>query len=124
VKWVLRFIWMMWVKQTGRRAINKAKAKGVLFYLKTVSMTRKTLIVMILATVAVQIFLIASIGLIVTSLLLFKSDTISALQILFYGFAGAVVIFLVVGTVLLSQGFWYRMSGAKKMVQDLEKEAA
>jgi hypothetical protein len=124
VKWVLRFLWMMWARQTGRRALNKAKAKGVLVYLKTVSVTRKTVIVVLLATVAIHIFLMATVGLIVTSVLLFKPDSVSALEILFFGFAGTVGLFLLATGYLLSQGLWYRFSGAQKLVQDIEKEAA
>lgn len=124
MKWLLRFIWMFWMRQQGRRAVHKVKAQGVLVYLKTLSMTRKTLIVVILATVFMHLFLMACVGLIVTSILLYKEDMHSGLQMLFYGFGAAVALFLFVGTLLLSQSLWYRFSGAKKLVQDLEKEAA
>lgn len=122
--WIWRLIWMFWLEQESRRALKRAKGRGLLLYLKTLNVSRQALVIVLLATVCLHLFLICFVGALVTGVLLFKADSQAALQILFGAFTAVTVLGLLSATYLLSQRLWYRLSGAKRLMDDLKKDVA
>ena len=122
--WIFRIIWMIFWRQKGREMLFKNKAKGVLFYLKTLNVTRKTLFVVIAATLVLHVFVLALVGTVVTGTLLLIDDWRNAVWLLFIMFSIVSTAMVASTCFLFSQRLWYRMSGAKGMVENLEKEAS
>lgn len=124
MKWLIRLAWMFIWRQKGRQLLSQGKANGILFYLKTLNVTRKTLFAAIVATLVLHVLVISLIGMMVTGTLLLATDWREALWLLFAGFT-LLSTFMILGTwFLFSQRLWYRMSGAKEMVENLKNDSA
>lgn len=99
----------------GHRLIREAKKKGILFYLKFLQAVRTSIVGVLLVVVALQIFISAVVGLILTALYLAPIENEMKAWVLL-GLCGAIV--LIVGIVLthvFSEKTWFKHSGVNQL---------
>jgi hypothetical protein len=100
-----------------KQAAQRAKAQGVLIYLKTLQVARLSLLGVLVVFALVQLILLGFIGALITGVWLLPQDPQMKLEILFGVFF---VLFLVPLALLIfafSEKIWYNLSGAEEMVE-------
>jgi hypothetical protein len=100
-----------------QKAVGRAKAKGVLIYLKTLQVARLSVMGVLAVFALVQILLFGFIGALISGVWLLPQEENIKLWILFGVFA---FLFLVTTLLLIfafSEKVWYRLSGAEEMVE-------
>lgn len=95
--------------------ISEIRARGIIFYLRTVQTTRWILIASILAFLALQTMLIAGFGMLITGFWLWNHEFATKVEILFWIFTGAFSVPLLLLVFLLSERLWLKISGAKDL---------
>ena len=116
---ILLFVFKAYVKG---QVVNEVRRRGTLAYLKTVNATRLILIGALLSFIFLQMMVISLIGVIVTGFFLWEHEFQAKLEILFWIFLGMFTLPALLLIVGLSERLWYRVSGAKKMVDDLARQ--
>lgn len=104
-----------------KKAARSMRKKGVLMYLRALQVLRASLAGSIALFFFLQLMLVGFVGAIVVGVFLIPQDLEVRLWILL-GIFG--VLFLLPLCILLyafSEKVWYRMSGAEKMVADLQE---
>lgn len=117
--WLLRLIWIFWGKQA---LLRETKRRSLAVYLRALRATRISLIGLLAVFLFLQLMMLAGVGTLVTGFMLWNQDFQSKIQILFYIFAAAFAIPLLSLTILMSERMWFRLSGARKMIEDLERD--
>jgi hypothetical protein len=111
----------------GRRAkqsaLREVRRRGLLIYLRALRGTRRAFIVFLAALLVSQLMLLALVGAVVTGFLLWDADFEFKMEVLFIIFSLLFAVPAAVLGVLLSGRLWYRLSGAKKMVDDYNRAA-
>jgi hypothetical protein len=99
-------------------AFREIKQKGVLLYLRTLSMVRKSLLFGLLVFCVFQMMVLGFIGAVVSGIWLLPiEDQVIRLWILFGVFASFFIIPFLVLLVLLSEKVWYKASGAEDLLR-------
>lgn len=122
MNWILRLAWILFKDRIRSRALNKVKRKGVIAYIRTLQGTRRLLLIAFGGFLLMQTIMLGAVGALVTAFLLWNYEYAMKLEILFGVFLG---IFLVpFGLILffLSERFWFKFSGAEKMLEELRAE--
>lgn len=104
-----------------KKAVRSIRKKGVLAYLRALQVLRASLAGSIALFFFLQLMLVGFVGTIVVGVFLIPQELETRLWILFGVFG---VFFLLPLCILLfafSEKVWYRMSGAEKMVADLQE---
>lgn len=99
-----------------RKALSKARQKGLLFYLKTLQVVRKSIVLFLLAFALFQIMIFGLIGFIVAIIFLYPEEIQWKLWALLI-VSG--VLFFVPMTflfIIFSERVWYKASGAENMM--------
>jgi len=104
-----------------KRAERQLKRRGVLFYLKAVQGLRRGLAGSLAVFLFFQIMILSFVGAVVTGVLLLPHDQNTKLLILFGVFAFSFGVPFVCLLVLFSEKIWFQVSGAEKMVKDLNQ---
>lgn len=120
MNWILRLIFFLIGHRAKLQVIREAKRHGVVAYMRALQGTRRVLILALLAFLVLQLMLLSLVGAVVTGVLLWEADPTLKLQVLF-GVSLAVFAIPALGlTIVFSERLWYRLSGAQKMVDDLQ----
>ncbi len=101
-----------------RFALTKAKQQGVLLYLKTLQVARRSLLAVILIFVAFQLMLFGFLGSVVSGIWLLPLEDLSLRIWILFGFF--LCLFLIPFIILLyafSEKTWMRISGADDLVK-------
>lgn len=96
--------------------LSSLKKKGVLFYLKVLQVTRKSLIGAILVFSILQIMLFGFLGSLVAGIFLLPEPLEIKIWILLVTCLGLFLIPLILLTYFLSERVWYKASGADEMM--------
>jgi hypothetical protein len=107
---------------SGKLAMTHFKRKGLLVYLRTLQVIRKSVLAAIAFFCLIQLMIFGAIGTFVTGVLLTNQDPVAKLWILLAGFLlffGLPFIGLVI---LFSERAWLKASGAQEYFQE-EKPA-
>ena len=98
-------------------AVNKAKKKGLLIYLKTLQAVRKSLLFAFMLFLTLQLMMLGFVGLVASGVwLLPLEDQSQRLWILFAVFAAFFTIPLIGLFVLFNEKNWLKISGAENLL--------
>lgn len=120
MKFLIKLFWLLVGESAKKQFYKSVKKKGVLAYLRTLQVSRHVLIVMFLIFLFLQIMVMAFIGALVTGFLLWDQEFQFKMQVLFWLFTGAFIFPAIALVVLLSERLWFKLSGAERMMRDLE----
>jgi hypothetical protein len=115
------FLFMLIRSFLYKKAANSLRKKGILAYLKALQVLRKSLAGSIFLFLFLQLMLVGFIGSIVVGVFLIPQDLEIRLWVLFGVFAFFFVVPMVVLLFVFSEKVWYKLSGAEKMVADLQE---
>lgn len=122
MNWIFRFLFMIIGAQVKKSVVHEAKRKGVVAYLRVLQGSRLFFVVCLAAFLILQAMMISFFGLLVTGLLLWDHDFAAKIEILFYIFLALFSVPFLVLIVITSERFWYKMSGAARLVDDLQND--
>lgn len=106
---------------TYQYAIKRVQKKMLLIYLKTLRSMRTSLLVAFAAFFILQLMCMGFVGASVTAIWLYPTADLDSKLYLFLCFFIALFLVPALGLVILfSDRFWFRLSGAQKMMTDLE----
>lgn len=103
------------------KAARSIRKKGVLAYLRALQVIRKSLAGSIFLFVFLQLMVVGFIGSIVVGVFLIPQDLEVRLWILLGVFGFFFLLPLIVLLFVFSEKVWYKLSGAEKMVTDLQE---
>lgn len=118
MNWILRFFWMMWGKQM---LVREAKRRSLAVYLRALRATRLGVLGFLFTFLFLQLMMISAVGVLVTGIYLWDHDFQAKIEILFWIFTGTFCVPALIVGILMSEFLWFRMSGAKKLMEDLSK---
>ena len=98
------------------KAVTRVREKGILVYLKTLQVVRRSLIGAIAVFFVLQLMALGFIGTVLVGVFLCPTDTETKLWILFGVFGTMFVLASGLLAVLLSDRVWYKVSGAREMM--------
>ena len=97
-------------------AVNTAKKKGLLIYLKTLQAVRKSLFFAFTLFLTLQLMMLGFVGAVISGVLLLPFDESQRLLIIFAVFTLLFLIPLVGLFVLFSEKKWLKVSGAENLI--------
>jgi hypothetical protein len=124
LKWIWRLLWFIAGHQLKGGVVRRARRFGVLAYLRALEGSRKVLIVALIAFFALNTIMLAGAGALVSGVYLLNVEPQTKLTILFATCATLFFLPLIVIAIALSGRVWYKISGAKRMVEDLGQRGA
>ncbi len=101
-----------------RLALTKAKQQGVLLYLKTLQVARKSILASLLIFTAFQLMILGFLGTVISGIWLLPLEDLSIKIWILFGFF--TILFLVPVFVLIyafSEKTWMRLSGAEDLIK-------
>ena len=117
MSWIWRALWILW----GKKAlVRECRRRGLAAYLRALRAARWTFIGLLFTFLFLQLMVVAGVGAVVTGLLLSEGDLQAKLQILFWICVALFSLPALAVTVLLSERFWLKASGAQRLIDDLE----
>lgn len=116
MNWLLRLLWLFWGKQM---VVREAKRRALAAYLRALRATRLSVIALLAAFVVLQLMILSGIGALVTGFFLWDHEFKAKIEILFWIFAGTFTVPAVLLCFLMSEYLWFRLSGARKLMDDL-----
>jgi hypothetical protein len=119
LSWILRLFWYFAARYIKGQAVLRAKRKGLIAYINALQGVRRVLLAALLGFFVLQTIVFAGIGALVTGVLLLNLDPRTTLIVLCSVFTAAFLIPVIALAILFSERFWYKMSGAEKMVEEL-----
>jgi hypothetical protein len=115
------FLFMLIRSFLYKKAAQSIRKKGVLAYLRALQVLRKSLAGSVLLFVFLQLMVVGFIGSIVVGVFLIPQDLEVRLWILFGVFGFFFLLPFVILLFVFSERTWYKLSGAEKMVADLQE---
>lgn len=122
MKWLIKLLLMFLGAQVKKGVVHEAKRKGVLAYLRVLQGSRRFLVISLATFLILQAMMLSFFGLLVTGFMLWDHDFAAKIEILFYIFLGFFSVPFLVLVVITSERFWYKMSGAARLVEDLQND--
>jgi hypothetical protein len=116
LSWLIRFIWLFWGKQA---LVRETKRRTLAVYLRAIRATRWSVIGLLASFLILQLMMMSLVGALVTGIYLWDHDFQHKIEILFWIFAGCFLLPAIVLSVLMSERLWFRISGAKRLMDDL-----
>ncbi len=104
-------------------AITTFKRRGMLAYLKTLQVVRRSVVATIALICVLQLMVIGAVGVFVTGVMLTNQDPVAKLWILLSGFLFILALPLVALAIVFSERFWFKMSGADKYFEYEKQES-
>lgn len=112
----MRLIWMLWGKQM---LVREAKRRSLAVYLRFLRGARYSVMALLAAFLVLQMMMLSLVGAIVTGVYLWDHDFQAKVEILFWIFAGTFAVPAVLLMILMSEYLWFRISGARRLMDDL-----
>ena len=106
-----------------RVAILQIKRRGMLAYLRMLQVVRRSVVATIAVICVLQLMVIGAVGVFVTGVLLTNQDPAAKLWILLAGFLFILAIPLIGLAIVLSERFWFKLSGAEKFFDEDKAKA-
>lgn len=97
--------------------MQEAKKRTLVLYLKTLQITRRSLMAAILVFVILQMAVLGLMGALICGVLLLPQDFETKLWILFGLFSLLFTLPLVAFSFILSESTWFKYSGAKDLIR-------
>ncbi|MCB0408550.1 MAG: hypothetical protein KDD34_10115 [Bdellovibrionales bacterium] len=113
---ILKLVFETFLK---RVLLFKVKQRSLLIYLKSLQIARRSLIGLLAVFCFVQLLLFTFCGTLISAAFLFIEDPQQRLWVLFGGFAGLTLLFLMGIAYLFSERVWFEASGAREMMEKL-----
>jgi hypothetical protein len=104
-----------------QKALQRVKQKGLLVYLKTLQVLRKSLALSLLVFFTLQLMLVGFVGSLTIGIWLIPTTPETKLWILLATFGTLFLIPALILTYILSEKFWFKASGAQKIIKDQNK---
>lgn len=105
-----------------KRIFTEAKRQGVIVYLRILRVTRLMLLAAMASFIFLQVMIIGLFGALVTGFYLWDHDFQAKMEILFGVFLGTFLLPALILIIGFSERFWYKASGAQKLVEELAAE--
>lgn len=121
MKHLKNFLFFLFRTFVYREAFNSVRKRGVLLYLRLVQVVRRSLLAAILIFVTLQLMVFGLVGSIIAGVFLLPHDFETRLWILFGVFGAFFLIPLIGLLIVFSEKTWYKLSGAEKMVSELQR---
>lgn len=114
--WLLRLLWLFWGKQA---LVREAKRRSLATYLRFLRGARYSLLLLLSTFLVLQLMMLSLVGALVTAVILWDHDFQAKMEVLFWIFAGTFTVPAFIFAVLMSEFLWYRLSGARRLMDDL-----
>ena len=102
-------------------AIQRARRKMTLMYLKAVQAARRSLLAAILIFFVLQLMILGFLGAGITAIWLYPTPDLESKLYLLLAFFSILFLIPAVGLgIFFSERVWFRLSGAKEMVEGIE----
>ncbi len=98
--------------------VREAKRRTLAVYLRAVRAGRLSVLVVLAAFLIVQLMMLSAVGALVTGVLLWDHDFQAKIEILFWIFTATFAVPALLLAVLMSERLWYRISGARKFMDE------
>ncbi|MES3037064.1 MAG: hypothetical protein V4736_04080 [Bdellovibrionota bacterium] len=118
--WIIDAILFNFGAKIFQKGTEGLKKKGILVYLKTLQVVRKSLLTFVAIFFLLQLMVLGFAGVIVTGAMLSPLELETKLWILFGASGALFLIPLVFLMILLSDKFWFHASGAKNLLNSAE----
>jgi hypothetical protein len=122
LNWIWRLLFFFIGQRAKFRLLRTLKKQGVLAYLRALQGTRRALMLVVALLAVLQLMTLALAGAIVCGFLLWNADFEFKLEVLLGTCLTLFAIPALGLAVLFSQRLWYKASGAKGMVEALQKK--
>lgn len=100
--------------------LRKAKRQGVLAYLRVLQGSRRVILAVLFVFAIFQLMLLSFVGALVSGVWLLDLPAATKFEILFVLFATLFGVPALGLAILMSERVWFKASGARKMVEDLQ----
>lgn len=118
MKWLADIFYFFVRSLLYRQALKSARRKGILIYLKTLQVVRRSLAASIFVFFILQSLFFGFMGCIVTGVFLLPEELHTKLWILLGVFLTLFLVPLASLIILLSDRMWFKLSGAQKMLSE------
>jgi hypothetical protein len=120
MKWLIDILIFLFRTLVYRQAARGIQKKGVLFYLKSLQVIRKTLAGSIFVFLFLQTMVIGFIGSLVVGIFLLPEDLNTKLWVLLGVFSAFFILPMICLIYIFSEKVWYRLSGAEQMMSNCD----
>lgn len=121
------FLWrialQLFQQYAKKRLFSVAKRQGVIIYLRVLKVTRLLLLAAMASFLFLQVMVMGFFGSLVTGFYLWDHDPRAKMEILFGIFLGMFVLPALLLIVGFSERFWYKASGAQKLVEEVAAQS-
>jgi hypothetical protein len=118
LSWIFEIIWKLWGKD---KVIREVKRKAVGVYIRSLRGVRRSILSVLIAFLCLQLMMLSAVGALVTGFYLWDHDFQEKITILFWVFAGTFAVPAMLLAVVMSEALWLRISGARRMMEDLRR---
>ena len=115
MNWLLRLVWLMWGQHM---LVREAKRRTLAVYLRALRAGRLSVMAFFAVFLILQLMMLSAVGALVTAVYLWDHEFQAKIEILFYIFTGTFAVPAFLLTILLSERLWFRLSGARKLMDD------
>lgn len=121
MSWILQIVVFLMKTLFYQHAFRQAKKTGLLTYLKILQVTRKSLILAVFLFFFLQMMFFGFIGLVVTGVWLWPTDDLHLKLWVLFGVFSFLFLVPALGLFFIfSDRMWFRLSGAKKMLEEAQ----
>lgn len=122
MNWIIKLVLMFIGHQAKVGVLREVKRTGALAYLRVLQGSRRFLILSLAAFLILQLMVLSAFGALVTGFLIWNHDFAAKMEILFWVFAALFSLPFMALLVGFSERFWYKASGAERIVDSLRNE--
>jgi len=116
--WILEVVWKLWGKD---KVVREMKRRALGFYIRSLRGFRHSMLAILIAFLCLQLMMLSAVGALVTGFYLWDHDFQEKITILFWVFASTFAIPAVLLAIVMSEALWLRISGARRMMDDLRR---
>lgn len=113
---MFKWLWLFWGRETLMREL---KRRSLVVYLRIVRSTRLTVLTVFAIGIFLQVMVLSAVGALVTGFILWNHDFAAKMEILFWIFTGTFAVPAILLAILMSEYFWLRISGAKRLMDSV-----
>lgn len=113
---LLKWFWLIWGRE---RLVREVRRRSLAVYLRVIRSTRLTVLTVFAIGIFLQVLVLSAVGALVTGFILWNHDFAAKMEILFWIFTGTFAVPAILLAVLMSEYFWLRISGAKRLMDSL-----
>lgn len=122
MNWLVKLLLMILGQQAKKGVLREVKRTGIIAYLRLLNGSRRFLVVCLAAFLFLQMMILALFGVLVTAFSIWDHEFAAKMEILFYIFLGMFTLPAIALVVIFSERFWYKASGAGRLVDSLRND--